>query len=146
MNFDTLPNTGRAVFSTTSATYVGKGTNEAIAVTKLGHRAALIGRIGSDVDADHIYDIIQTYPINASGVKRSIGSQTGKSLYLCPKGRRLYDFSYIRSKSDGKPNRISWTMNDCLSMQIPAFLQTEIPLSAILKATQLRKNIMPPLF
>ena len=75
MNFDTLPNTGRAVFSTTSATYVGgKGTNEAIAVTKLGHRAALIGRIGSDVDADHIYDIIQTYPINASGVKRSIGS------------------------------------------------------------------------
>lgn len=140
MNFDTLPNTGRAVFSTTSATYVGgKGTNEAIAVTKLGHRAALIGRIGSDVDADHIYDIIQTYPINASGVKRSIGSQTGKAYIFVQKGgdsmiSLTSGANQTVTEQDILDNeRLFINANTCL-------LQTEIPLSAILKATQLAKK------
>lgn len=57
----------------------GKGVNEAIGVSRLGHEAALIGKIGIDTDAEFIYDLLERENIITQGVYRDKFRPTGKA-------------------------------------------------------------------
>ncbi len=83
-----LPTSGKAILTTQSSLYAGgKATNEAIGAAKLGHRAAIISAVGSQSEADIIYDALQQHAVNTDGLKRSTQFSTGKAyIFVEPKG------------------------------------------------------------
>ena len=51
-----LPHNGKTNFLSSYAKFPGgKGLNQAVGLTKLGHQATLIGCLGSDTDANYLY-------------------------------------------------------------------------------------------
>lgn len=75
-----LPHSGKTVSTSTSLTYPGgKGVNQSIGAAKLGHRVTLIGNVGSDIDSDSIYKLLNEYSVESFGVKRCCQAKTGKA-------------------------------------------------------------------
>ena len=87
LNVDRLPTSGKTVRTSVSSLYPGgKGTNEAIGVAKLGHHASLLGNVGNDMDSNIIYDALEEYSVDTSGLKRCSGLQTGKAYIIVEPG------------------------------------------------------------
>lgn len=80
LNVSHLPNTGKTVSTSISSVYPGgKGINQSIGVSKLGHPVALIGNVGSDLDSDVIYRTLNDYSVDTFGIKRCFNINTGKA-------------------------------------------------------------------
>ncbi len=86
-----LPASGRAVLTSQSSLYAGgKATNEAIGVSKLGHRAAILSAVGDHSESDIIYEALRQYSVNTDGMKRVMGASTGKAyIFVEPKGESM---------------------------------------------------------
>lgn len=86
-----LPSNGVTMSSHAPRSYLGgKGANEAVGVTKLGHRVAMIGNVGTDYDANLFFHEFERWGINDSGVRRVENQETGKSfIFLDSKGRSM---------------------------------------------------------
>lgn len=86
-----LPKEGTTVSTRTANIYAGgKGINQAIGVAKLGHRVALIGNVGSDADADHVYRALSRWGVDTQGVQRSQQTDTGKAyIFVDPDGESM---------------------------------------------------------
>lgn len=77
--FRELPSPGMAAKTSRSSNYLGgKGMNQAIGVSKLGHHASIIGLVGDDLEADTIYESAKQAGINTAYLKRVHGELTGK--------------------------------------------------------------------
>lgn len=75
-----LPQEGMTVITKTATRCPGgKGINQAVAASKLGHRVSLIGNVGTDGEADFIFKTMKQWGIDTTGVKRQSGNDTGKS-------------------------------------------------------------------
>ena len=86
LNVDALPYSGKTVMSTDSLVFPGgKGINQAVGVSKLGHMVTLIGSVGTDTDAEIIDSAMEKYSIDTSGIKRIPGEQTGKAYIFVQK-------------------------------------------------------------
>ncbi len=86
LNVDSLPYSGKTVISTDSLVFPGgKGINQAVGVSKLGHMVTLIGSVGTDTDAEIIDSAMEKYSIDTSGIKRIPGEQTGKAYVFVQK-------------------------------------------------------------
>lgn len=83
-----LPTSGKAILTTQSSLYAGgKAANEAIGAAKLGHRTAIISAVGSQSEADIVYEALQQYAVNTDGLKRTPHFSTGKAyIFVEPKG------------------------------------------------------------
>lgn len=80
LTFHSLPHSGKTVSTSLTASYPGgKGINQAVGVSKLGHRVCLVGRVGNDVESDQIYDAMREYAVDCSGLLRSTGQATGRA-------------------------------------------------------------------
>ena len=80
LNVPQLPHTGKTVITSTSSVYPGgKGINQAIGASRLGHRVTLIGNVGSDLDSDNIYRALNENGVETHGVKRCLQTDTGKA-------------------------------------------------------------------
>lgn len=133
LKLDALPHSGKTVRTTHSSLYPGgKGLNQAVGISRLGHRAVLIGNVGNDADSDLIYSTIQKYNIDSMGVKRCSGSDTGKAhIFLQSDGDSL--ISILSGANDSltaadiaSNRRLFENAEYCL-------LQTEIPEEAVAK-------------
>lgn len=75
-----LPNTGTTVTTRTSLVYPGgKGANEAVGLAKLGHRVVLVGDVGVDSSSDMVYQVLEGYGVDTSGIYRKPGTETGRA-------------------------------------------------------------------
>lgn len=63
----------------------GKGLNQAVGVSKMGHRAVLIGNMGNDADSDMIFSVLNQYNIDPKGAVRQLGAKTGKAYIFLDK-------------------------------------------------------------
>lgn len=86
-----LPTSGKAILTSQSSLYAGgKAANEAIGAAKLGHRAAIISAVGSQSEADIIYDALHQHTVNTDGLKRSAQFSTGKAyIFVEPSGESM---------------------------------------------------------
>ena len=87
LNVMQLPDTGKTV--STSSSFVhpgGKGINQAIGASKLGHHVSLIGNVGFDLDSDNIFRALNEYGVDTFGVKRCFNVNTGKAYILVEEG------------------------------------------------------------
>lgn len=149
LKLDALPHSGKTVRTTHSSLYPGgKGLNQAVGVSRLGHRAVLIGNVGNDRDSDLIYSAIREYNIDSLGVKRCSGVDTGKAhIFLQSDGDSLISIlsgaNDMLSAADITANRrLFENAGYCL-------LQTEIPDEAVAKTLDLAfryrlKTILKP--
>ena len=138
--FRELPSPGMAAKTSRSSNYLGgKGMNQAIGVSKLGHHASIIGLVGDDLEADTIYESAKQAGINTAYLKRVHGELTGKG------------YIFLNNSGDSIVSILSGA-NECVSKKhveeaLPIFkdshlclLNTEVPQDTILTACRLAKS------
>lgn len=140
LNVSILPDTGKTVTTPISHVYSGgKGINQAIGVAKLGHSVSLIGNVGSDSDADHIYRTLTEYSVDTSGIKRCFEKNTGKAyIFLDSKGNSMISIltgaNAIFSPDDILQNEhLFEDTGYCL-------VQTEIPIETVIQSCKIAKK------
>lgn len=140
LNMETLPRSGRTVSTAKSSVYPGgKCVNEAVGIARLGYPVSAIGRVGEDADAAFIYETMMRYQVDATGIRRSEGLQTGQAyIYVQRDGKSMITTmagaNESVSEDDALENEELFTKGSfCL-------LQTEVPMPAILKAAELAKQ------
>ena len=75
-----LPHNGKTNFLSSYAKFPGgKGLNQAVGLTKLGHQATLIGCLGSDTDANYLYKELEKYHVTTDGITRIQDTETGQA-------------------------------------------------------------------
>lgn len=140
-NVDCLPESGKS--STVLGAFTsagGKGANQAIGASRLGHEVVLIGKTGNDADSSAILQLFEKENINTQGILRDSLHQTGKA--------------YIYTESDGESAiTILSGANDHLHpkdilekqhlFQNASFcmISTEIPLASVEEAARLSKKL-----
>lgn len=83
LNVPQLPTSGKSVRTSISSLYPGgKGTNQAIAVAKLGHKVSIVGNVGNDLDSHVIYDALKEYSVDVSGLTRCSNFHTGRAYII----------------------------------------------------------------
>lgn len=149
LKLDALPHSGKTVRTIYSSIYPGgKGLNQAVGVSKLGHRAVLIGNVGNDTESSLIYSAIQEYNIESMAVKRCSDLSTGKAhIFVQNDGDSLITIllganNALSAADITASRRLFEDAQYCL-------LQTEIPDEAVAEALKLAfryrlKTILKP--
>ena len=136
--FNELPNTLMNI-NITSEHYIspgGKGVNQSIGISKLGGDVTLLGVVGDDIDGDNIYNILNRYNVDTSGIRRSENKETGKA------------YIFVNKKGESTISILSGANNDFLSKDITSnknlfknadylLIQSEIPLETVIKACKI---------
>lgn len=144
LKVDKLPRTGKTVVSSSTAFHPGgKALNEAVGLAKLGFRTAVIGCVGSDSDSGVVFDTLNQYHIDRTGVRRVIGEKTGQAYIFVQK-----DGESMISIMSGANAHLSG--EDVAEME-PLFedaayclIQTEIPMEAVVRACRMAKDHQVP--
>ena len=139
LDVDTLPYSGKTVMSTDSLIFPGgKGINQAVGVSRLGHMVTLIGSVGTDTDAEIIDSALEKYSIDTSGIKRIPGEQTGKAYIFVQKNGEsmisiLSGANHGLTPQDISRNRGLFEHAGC------CLIQTELPEETVLAACETAK-------
>lgn len=140
LNVANLPYSGKTVSTSTSSIYPGgKGINQSIGVAKLGHRVTLIGNVGFDLDSNYIYNTLNEYEIDTSGIKRCNNIDTGKA------------YVFVESSGDSMISILSGANDiftpDDIEEKKHLFentgyclIQSEIPIETVYKACTVAKE------
>ena len=132
-----------------SATYPGgKALNQAVGVAKLGQRVTLIGNVGSDTNADYIYQSLNQFGIDISGIGRCHNVETGRAfVFVAPEGEStisiLSGANEHLSPSDIHSRRSKFANSAyCL-------IQSEVPIDTVAAACEIAseygaKTILKP--
>ena len=136
----TLPKPGMTVTTRNFAsTPGGKATNQAVGVAKLGHHVSLIGNVGNDISADFIYQAMNRFHVDTTGVMRIKRTDTGKAyIFVDNNGESMISLvsgansTLAPDDIDGREHIFSNTAY-CL-------IQTEIPLEAVKEACMMAKK------
>lgn len=140
LNVDELPQAGKTI-STNKYTIFpgGKGTNQAIGASKLGHYVSLIGKVGNDFDATMVYSLMDEHHVDTRGIIRDSRISTGKAyIHVQNDGESIISIlaganAAITEKDVESHAYLFKHAGYCL-------LQTEIPIPAIEKAAVLAKS------
>lgn len=86
-----LPVTGKTVSTTDFSLFPGgKGINQSIGASLLGSRVALIGAVGNDMDANHIFAALDKHAIHSGSIRRCPDTATGKAyIFVQPDGNSM---------------------------------------------------------
>lgn len=134
LNVARLPGTGKTVTTTASSVYPGgKGINQSIGAAKLGRRVALIGNVGSDLDADRIYRALQEYGVDASGVRRCSQRDTGRAYIFVESGGNSM-ISILTGANDTVTPEDIREKEHLFEHSGYCLIQSEIPLETVLEA------------
>lgn len=134
LNVSRLPNTGKTVSTSTSSVYPGgKGINQAIGAAKLGHRVALIGNVGSDLESDYIYRTLNQYGVDTFGVKRRMNVHTGKAYIMVdPDGNSM--ISILAGANDTFTPADIQEKEHVFNNTGYCLIQSEVPLDTVFEA------------
>lgn len=126
-----LPHNGKTNFLSSYAKFPGgKGLNQAVGLTKLGHQATLIGCLGSDTDANYLYKELEKYHVTTDGITRIQDTETGQAyIYVETSGDSMISIlpganTALTPKKIAQQKHLFMDASFCL-------IQTEIPLSAV---------------
>lgn len=139
----TAPTLPKAGTTTTTRNFAstpgGKATNQAVGVARLGHHASLIGNVGSDAAGDYIYNAMQEAHVDASGVIRTKGAETGKAyIFVDNKGESM--ISLVAGANETlKPDDIS-ERERTFDNAAYCLVQTEIPLDTVSEVCKIAKK------
>ncbi len=158
---DKLPLPGMTVITDKHMISVGgKGSNEAVAVAKLGYPVSIIGNVGDDADANLIYNCMLEHNINTQYINRDSKYTTGKAfIHILQNGDSLIS---VLSGANYHLN-IDYIKNNLSVFKNASFclIQTEVPDETIFfvaktandfgiknvvkpaSITKLNKNLMP---
>lgn len=138
--FSELPHTGMTAKTTRSAAYTGgKGMNQAVGSSNLGHNVYIIGMVGDDIEADTVYEMAKQKSIDTQYLKRNRNSSTGHAyIFLDPNGNSMIS---ILSGANEKitADYIRKSANAFSSSDI-CLINTEIPQPAIVEACKISKE------
>lgn len=117
----------------------GKGLNVAIGVSRFQHNVSLIGKIGSEEEADIIYEVLNENHVDTSFISRDETYSTAKAfIYLQPDG------TSARSILDGANMGLSATYIDNINGVFEScrylIVTTDVPLDAVNRALDLAKS------
>ena len=142
--FRTLPSSGMAMRTTRSATYLGgKGMNQAIGVSNLGHKGFIIGLVGDDLEADNIYEIAKEKGVNTEYLKRMHREKTGKGyIFLNNDGESM--ISILSGANECFSTEHVNSASNAFQDSVFCLINTEIPEDSVLAACRLaKKNLVP---
>ena len=117
----------------------GKATNQAVGVARLRHQVSLIGNVGSDPAADYIYKTMRQAHVDATGVRRVTGADTGKAyIFVDSKGESM--ISLVAGANESlTPDDI--TARDQIFRNTGyCLIQTEIPMDTVAEACRTAKR------
>ena len=116
----------------------GKGLNQAVGLTKLGHQATLIGCLGSDTDANYLYKELEKYHVTTDGITRIQDTETGQAyIYVETSGDSMISILPGANTALTPKNRTAKHLFMDASF---CLIQTEIPLSAVEKACEIAQH------
>lgn len=134
LNVNQLPHTGKTVATSTASVYPGgKGINQAIGASRLGHRVTLLGNVGADLASDNIYRVLNENGVETQGIKRCLQSNTGQAyIFVDANGDSMISIlsganSLLTPKDIREKKHLFENTGYCL-------LQSEIPLETIEEA------------
>ena len=140
MTVDSLPKTGKSTIITNSFSYAGgKGVNQAVGLSLMGHEAVLIGKVGNDPESSLIYDSLNQMQVSTEKIHKDNDSQTGKA-YVYISGDGNISITYI----PGANTKLC--ADDILAFQSIfknceyCLISTDIPIDAAEKAMVLGKK------
>lgn len=137
LNTDEAPQVGKVVMVDNYFMMPGgKGANQAVAVARLEHEVALIGRVGKDYESQIIFEALHENHINMSGISIDQQVGTGKAyIYVQADG----DSSIlIYSGANQNLSALDVMKNERLFEQAGfCLLQTEIPIQTVECAVEL---------
>ena len=83
-----LPVSGKTSVTTNVTLHAGgKAVNHAVAVSRLGTKACIIGTIGDDRDSELIFSSLDHHHVDSTGIRRCQDTTTGKAfIFLQPDG------------------------------------------------------------
>lgn len=136
----TLPKPGMTVATRNLAsTPGGKATNQAVGAAKLGHCVSLIGNVGSDTAADYIYKAMSKAHVDAAGVTRITGADTGKAyIFVDNQGESMISL-VAGANNTLTPDDID-DRDHVFSNTAYCLIQTEIPLDTVCEACKTAKR------
>ena len=137
LNISEIPQTGRTISTGSSSIYPGgKGINQSIGASKLGHHVALIGNIGSDPYSDNIYHLLNTYNVDTIGIKRCQNIDTGKAfIFVESSGNSLIS---ILQGANGELSPYDIRKNEHLFDNTGyCLIQSEVPIEAVIEACKM---------
>ncbi len=144
MLMPTLPREGATTSTTRTQTCPGgKAANEAVGVAKLGHRVAVIGNVGSDLDADALYREFKRWGVDCAGVHRVEKAETGRALiFIDQQGESMIS---ILSGANAKLTAADVRRRaDEFDKARFCLVQTEIPLDAVREACLMARERNAP--
>ena len=105
IRLEKLPESGETVTANTRVLYPGgKGMNQAVAASRLGAEAYLIGKLGRDYDGSVLYDYLKDNHVNIEGVSSVENVNTGHA--------------YIYVQKDGESSiAVYQGANQCFSVE-----------------------------
>lgn len=143
--FDSLPKSGETAVSSSCHTHIGgKGLNQAVGASLLGHNVSLIGAIGNDISKDLVYAALRKYNINPAGILTQNNLLTGQAyIFLQQDGNSTISIT-PGANSALTPEKIleqeSLFQNTGLCL-----LSTELPAKTIKTICQLTQKYHTPL-
>ena len=86
----------------------GGGTNAAVALSRLGHKVAFVGKIGSKGNSQRVLEELKKEKVDTSFVVRSKTGRTGYSIILDSKKHDRTILTFRGSNNDLKSNEINF--------------------------------------
>lgn len=140
LNVDKLPEFGKTVTTTQYSVFPGgKGTNQAIGASRLGHRVSIIGMVGHDAEADTIYASLYDNKIETAGIKRNDKFSTGHAyIYVQPDGDSM--ISILEGANSALTSKDIFDQRNLFEHAGYLLIQTEIPLGCVKAACRLARS------
>lgn len=144
-----LPVTGKTISTTDFSLFPGgKGINQAIGASLLGAKVTLIGAVGNDMDANHIFAALDKHDINSGSVVRYPDTATGKAyIFVQPDGNSM--ISILSGANAALCPEDILQNEDAFKDSGYCLFQTEIPQDVLIQAGRLAykygvKTILKP--
>lgn len=149
MNIGQLPKIGETITTARhTITPGGKGINQAVGVTKLGHRVTLLGNVGNDLETGLIYSCLKEYGIDTAGIQKDKTSDTGRA-YIQVQDSGESTITLLTGANGTLSARTVQDNRQLFHHSAYCLLQTEVSLEAIEAAAVIAhsygaKNILKP--
>lgn len=144
-----LPVTGKTVSTTDFSLFPGgKGINQSIGASLLGARVTLIGAVGNDMDANHIFAALDKHAIHSGCIRRCPDTATGKAyIFVQPDGNSM--ISILSGANASLCPEDILRSEDAFKDSGYCLFQTEIPHDVLIQAGRIAykygvKTILKP--
>ena len=139
-----MPNPGENLFGQSFKMIPGgKGANQAVAVSKLGEKAQLVGKVGKDIFGEKLLKNLRKFGVNTSYVSKDDSEPTGVALIVINKEGENSILIAAGANGNFSPKDIE-TIESTIKSSDLLLLQLEIPLKTVDYAIDLSKKHKVP--